>query len=144
VAIIMLWLFLAHGPFWHRNRLDISSDTVFRLNHETPLKWYEYIQAFNAGLLLSALYGLFALIPFLKLRKGQAIKNGYFIGACIVGALSFIGIFLINSLARIDCGDSCSADVPSYKALYALLALSVIPLLILPIFSYARIKKLTK
>ena len=138
VSVLLLWVLLAYGPFWHRNLLDTSSDAAFRLNHQTPLRWYEYLQMYTDNLLPGAAFGLFALVPLVRLRQGKIGGAGFFAAAVSIGLMTLLFAVFFSALARVDCGSDCSADIPSYLAMYTMIALAAIPLVAFPLYCYIR------
>jgi hypothetical protein len=122
VIIILSLIFIAFGPFWHRNVLELSQQTI-------PPKWNEYVSSYLQFLLVPAIYGVFAVF----IRNKPNLVRGYFIGASIIGMIFSWVAWIFGSFARADCNNNCAPYIFSYHAFH-LIALFTLPLsLVAPI-----------
>lgn len=115
VVIILINLFFTYGPMWHRDITVLSQQ-------EIPLQPLEYFGKFFSYIMPGAIYGLFALIPLIRLRMGLVVKEGFFTGAIAVGSV-FVFALMVDSridFSRIDCASSCVAYIPSHFSTVAM------------------------
>ena len=127
VAVILLGLFIAFGPLKHGTN--------------TPLQWYDYLGMLNNFLVPTAVYGLFAPLPILRMKKDRVEKSVYFSGAVFIGILLFIILFLEGAFVNVDCGNNCAVDAPSNSGVVIIIILGFFFILMLPIVLNILFKK---
>lgn len=123
--VLLTWLLITYGPFWHRNDLPGSeAETI-------PLHWFEYVQIFLGSLLVAAFYGCFTLIFLLNRRRAGGMSIVFVSGAVVIGFLSWILGVVSLTLAHADCADDCVAYIPDLAATQTIEAL-LLPFALVP------------
>ncbi len=111
VIVLLVWLFVEYGPFWHR---DVLAE------QDVPLQWYEYVGNVASSLLLAALYGCVTLVFLLNRRRASGIPIVFASFAVVIGGIALLFGVIGNALAHMDCGDHCVAYIPDADATTAL------------------------
>lgn len=124
-AVLLVWVFVDNGPFWHR-------DVFVLAEQEIPLQWYEYVGILLGGLVVAAVYGCLTLIFLLNRGRAGGIPIVWASFAVVLGLVSWVlGVFA-NAVAHMDCGDHCVAYIPDSQATSALNALLLVFALVPP------------
>jgi len=113
VIVLLVWLFVEYGPFWHRDVFVLAEQDV-------PLQWYEYVGNVASSLLLAALYGCVTLVFLLNRRRAAGIPIVFASFAVVIGGIALLFGVIGNALAHMDCGDHCVAYIPDADATTAL------------------------
>ncbi|WP_431278347.1 hypothetical protein [Leifsonia poae] len=124
-GVLVTWLLITFGPFWHRTELsDREYDSV-------PLHRSEYVQIFLGSLLVAALYGCVTLVFLLSRKRTGRMSIVFATAAVVIGWLSWILTVISLSFAHSDCANDCVAYIPNQAATRTIEAL-LLPFALIP------------